>query len=568
MTVSLYCSSLLILCIATSAITQNTGTLNAINCCSRIEKSVASFSSQINSTCNRPSDAATASLQQKVSSEVAEMSTRILNVSSKVSLLQTEVSSKVSSLKSDVSSKVEAVSLQVSSLQEEVSSKVESVSSEVAGVSSKLASVSSDVSSLQEAVSTDVSSLQQKVSSEVAEMSKRILNVSSKLFLLQTEVSSKVSSLKSDVSSKVEAVSLQVSSLQEEVSSEVSSLKANVSSEVESVSSEVAGVSSKLASVSSDVSSLQEAVSSLQQAVSSLSADIKKVLDVSSALATHVSSLEKSAVSSLSADIKKVLDYSSDPFFTSCYDILQKFPDSPSGYYRIVGFSHKVYCHMSSLPYNGNKGWIRIAHLDLYNTKDCPTGFRLIETQGIRACGRPYTKKIWSCTSTFFQVEGFKYSQIHGKLVGYQVGSPDGIRSGPTININSEYVDGFSLTYGRTRKHIWTFIAGQENNGYRNYCPCAKWNANRRGVPSFVGNDYYCEGGSDDIPVKKKHIYKNDPLWDGWGCGTSEKACCKPTWFSKIINPPTSESIELRLCLDEGSNNEDVYLRGYEIYIR
>uniref|UniRef100_A0A1X7T8W5 Fibrinogen C-terminal domain-containing protein n=1 Tax=Amphimedon queenslandica TaxID=400682 RepID=A0A1X7T8W5_AMPQE len=496
MTMSLYCSSLLILCIATSAIAQNTGTLNAINCCSRIEKSVASFSSQINSTCNGPSDAAIASLQ-------------------------------------------------------------------------------ANVSALQETVSTDVSSLQQKVSSEVAEMSTRILNVSSKVSLLQTEVSSKVSSLKSDVSSKVEAVSLQVSSLQAEVSSkvatvssEVSSLKANVSSKVESVSSEVAGVSSKLASVSSDVSSLQEAVSSLQQAVSSLSADIKKVLDVSSTLATNVSSLEKSTVSSLSADIKKVLDYSSDPFFTSCYDILQKFPDSPSGYYRIVGFSDKVYCHMSSLPYNGNKGWIRIAFLDLYNTKDCPTGFRLIEKQDIRACGRPYTTNIWSCTSTYFQVEGFKYSQIHGKLVGYQVGSPDGARSGPAFNINSEYVDGFSLTYGRTRKHIWTFIAGQENNGHRNYCPCAKWNANPRAVPSFVGNDYYCEGGSDDAPVKQNYIYKNDPLWDGWGCGTSEKSCCKPTWFGKTINPPTSESIELRLCLDQGSDNEDVYLKGYEIYIR
>uniref|UniRef100_A0A1X7T8Y7 Fibrinogen C-terminal domain-containing protein n=1 Tax=Amphimedon queenslandica TaxID=400682 RepID=A0A1X7T8Y7_AMPQE len=136
-------------------------------------------------------------------------------------------------------------------------------------------------------------------------------------------------------------------------------------------------IEKSVASFSSQISSTCNGPS--DAAIASLEANV-------SALQETVSSLQE-AVSSLSADIKKVLNYSSDPFFTSCYDILQKFPDSPSGYYRIVGFSHKVYCHMSSLPYNGNKGWIRIAHLDLYNTRDCPTGFRLIESNGIRACG-------------------------------------------------------------------------------------------------------------------------------------------------------------------------------------
>ena len=332
----------------------------------------------------------------------------------------------------------------------------------------------------------------------------------------------------------------------------IASLKANVSSLQEALSS--------------DVSSLQEAVSSLQEAVSSLSADIKKVLEVSTST-TNVSSLQGSAVSSLSNDIKKVLNYSSDPFFTSCYDILQKFPDSPSGYYRIVGFSNEVYCHMSALPYTDRKGWIRIAYLDLYNTKDCPSEFKFFDFDGIRACGRPYSNG-YSCISTYFQVQNFKYSQIHGKLVGYQVGTPEGARNGAAYNINSEYVDGVMLTHGRTRKHIWTFIAGHDNNGNNNYCPCAKWYANPRYPPSFVGNDYYCESGSHHTPARPNYFYRHDPLWDGWGCGTSEKACCKPTWFHKAINPPTSDSIELRICLDEGSNNEDVLLKEYQIYIR
>ena len=44
-----------------------------------------------------------------------------------------------------------------------------------------------------------------------------------------------------------------------------------------------------------------------------------------------------------------------------------------------------------------------------------------------------------------------------GKVIGYQVGSPDG----PVSNdINGKYADGISLTHGSPHKHIWSFIGG------------------------------------------------------------------------------------------------------------
>uniref|UniRef100_A0A1X7TJ42 Fibrinogen C-terminal domain-containing protein n=1 Tax=Amphimedon queenslandica TaxID=400682 RepID=A0A1X7TJ42_AMPQE len=516
MTMSLYCSSLLILCIATSAIAKND------DCCSTIEESVANFSSQISNTCNGPSDAAIASLQANVSALQETVSTDVSSLKETVSTEVAKVSLNVEAIFSEVSllqAAVSAVSLHVSSLQVNVSALQETVSTEVGEVSLKIEAVSLNVSSLQaaaSAVSLRVSSLQVNVSSLQTELSSKIAALSKKVYSLQGKVCTKISILKLEVSFLSNKISIMKSEL-----------------------------SIKIATVSSHISFLQAKMFLLQQRIFDISVDLTILVNQSS----------------------HIYQYFTYQHFTSCYDILRKFPGSPSGYYSIVAFSDKVYCHMSSLPFNSNKGWIRIAFLDLYNTKDCPKEFRLIEKQGIRACGRPYSNT-GSCVSTYFQVQDFKYSQMHGKLVGYQVGTPDGARSGIAFNINSEYVDGISLTRGRSRHHIWTFIAGQESNGHKNYCPCANWNANPRGVPSFVGNDYYCEGGSDDIPARQNYIYKNDPLWDGFGCGTSEKACCKPTWFSKTVNPPTSDSIELRICLDEGSYNEDVLLKEYEIYIR
>jgi hypothetical protein len=59
-----------------------------------------------------------------------------------------------------------------------------------------------------------------------------------------------------------------------------------------------------------------------------------------------------------------------------------------------------------------------------------------------------------------FPTQGIQYSQICGRIIGYQVGRP-----GAFVNffrerdtVNDHYVDGVSLTYGNPRQHIWTFV--------------------------------------------------------------------------------------------------------------
>ena len=77
-----------------------------------------------------------------------------------------------------------------------------------------------------------------------------------------------------------------------------------------------------------------------------------------------------------------------------------------------------------------------------------------------------------------------------GKVIGYQVGSPDGTVGS---DINGLYIDGISLTHGTTRKPIWSFIF---ENHHASRCPCGT--SGSTSASSFVGTDYYCESGNPD----------------------------------------------------------------------
>ena len=57
-------------------------------------------------------------------------------------------------------------------------------------------------------------------------------------------------------------------------------------------------------------------------------------------------------------------------------------------------------------------------------------------------------------------------------------------------------VTGISLTHGIPRQHIWTFAASASDS-LTNFeaCPCNATTYNS--APSFVGEDYFCESGTN-----------------------------------------------------------------------
>ena len=61
---------------------------------------------------------------------------------------------------------------------------------------------------------------------------------------------------------------------------------------------------------------------------------------------------------------------------SSCKEILDKYPATPSGYYYLKTF--KVYYDMDT-EHCGSKGWTRVTHVDMSNKlQSCPGDLNLI----------------------------------------------------------------------------------------------------------------------------------------------------------------------------------------------
>ena len=265
----------------------------------------------------------------------------------------------------------------------------------------------------------------------------------------------------------------------------------------------------------------------------------------------------------------------SSPLPTSCQEVKKKQPNSPSGMYLLETANNgtiNTYCNMEELCGSGG-GWTRLAYLDMSDsTVNCPSGFRLYQSGSVRACGRPITSS-GSCVSVEFPSNGMSYSQVCGRVTGYQYTSPDGVHVSNQNNLNGDYVDGVSITRGFPHQHVWTLIAGlfETNNfGYSgNICPCATGSTQQ--VQSFVGDHYFCESALTASEWQQQ-LYTSDPLWDGQSCGSNESPCCNVTgipWFHRDYgNTTTTDYIELRVCGDEGTDNEDVPVSYYEIYVQ
>ena len=239
----------------------------------------------------------------------------------------------------------------------------------------------------------------------------------------------------------------------------------------------------------------------------------------------------------------------------------------------------QVYCDMDRVcGCNSTGGWTRVAYLNMTDpSQQCPSTLPL-QTRGSeprRLCGRTSSSG-GSCDSVTYSTFGVNYTRVCGRVIGYQSGTPDAFRNQRSQTIEGYYVDGVSLTHGSpgARQHIWTFAAGAVENNPSTYplysCPCADRAQALALVPSFVGNDYFCESG-DLNSTFTFMFFPNEPLWDGQGCGAA--SCCElnyppgvtPLWFCKQLPQTTTDDIEVRLCGSDGTENEDTPVQLIEL---
>ena len=222
----------------------------------------------------------------------------------------------------------------------------------------------------------------------------------------------------------------------------------------------------------------------------------------------------------------------------------------------------------------GSGEWYCVAHLNMSNSsQQCPSAWREYNSSGVRGCRRPEATS-GSCHATLYAT-GRQYSRVCGRVIGYQIGTTDAFGLGAVgQTIDSYYVYGVSITHGTPRNHIWTLAAGLSEGGVTVVrginCPCS--NLSDTGnifPPSFVGDNYYCESGNPANTVIDDHLYSTDPLWDGQQC---EGQCCSngksPPWFSVDLPNSTTDDIEVRICLAQGSVADDLIIQLLQLYVQ
>ena len=189
----------------------------------------------------------------------------------------------------------------------------------------------------------------------------------------------------------------------------------------------------------------------------------------------------------------------------SCSDIdAQSLLLHPSAFYWIrssSGTAVQVYCDMDRVC-GCTGGWTRVAYLNMTDpSQQCPSAWtqRNSSSEPRKLCARSSRT---GCDSVAYSTFGINYSHVCGRVIGYQYYSPNAFSNPGSQTIEGDYVDGVSLTHGSpgARQHIWTFAAGIWENNPSTFpsssCPCADRATALSRVPSFVGNDYFCESGN------------------------------------------------------------------------
>ena len=259
----------------------------------------------------------------------------------------------------------------------------------------------------------------------------------------------------------------------------------------------------------------------------------------------------------------------------SCDQIYQLTSVRSGNYWiqRCDGTSFQAYCAMEN-PCGcsgGSRAWMRVGFLNMSDpSATCPHGMSLIADP--RSCSR--NVQPGACASVWSHTNLFEYSRVCGRMTGYQESSPDAFSpwiANRQFGIDDPYVDGASMTYGFSpRKHIWTFAAGVYDNGNSGaFCPCSRPDYTGT-IPPFVGNDWFCEAGAG-LNWQRGTIYRDNPLWDGMGCQGPQSTCCttnNPPWFCRTLPEATMDNIEIRMCGNQGQNDEDVPVSQFEIYIQ
>ena len=252
----------------------------------------------------------------------------------------------------------------------------------------------------------------------------------------------------------------------------------------------------------------------------------------------------------------------------SCQQLASAFMDSGDYWLRSGnGSAVRMFCDMSS-SFGEHGGYMLVADMDMSRQADgCPATLQTrTDICGKRLCGRG--DALPGCSVVTYHTYGIPYQRVCGRVLAYQVGSPNGFFAyhlDGSLSLSEAYVDGVSLSWGSSPKnHIWTFAA-VANTSIRDVsfnCP-GEWPLPSELGPGFVDRHYFCDALSEEGLCAR-------PLWSESGCGLIN-GCSAPmlgAWFCVNLGQIVTEDIELRVCGNEDVNNEDTPLETVSLYVQ
>ena len=259
----------------------------------------------------------------------------------------------------------------------------------------------------------------------------------------------------------------------------------------------------------------------------------------------------------------------------SCGEIRDMDPSSGSRHYWLRGEEElnpgKIFCdyefeppsNLSTVVFNvgsGEGGWMRLVDWNMHNRHSrCPQGL-MQDDSPRKGCGNGRGHR---CSSLTFSTHGVPYQRVCGMVSGYLRNTSDSPlhRDCPSChgNIDEAYLKGLSITYGSPRTHIWSYVADWTRAGssHQSRRPCPS--ASNLQPPDFVGRDHYCELGGQRQPRNSKD------------CGEVESShgrCPGMPWFCRELSGPTTEDIELRVCLDPARDSEKVFVDVVKLFVQ
>ena len=481
-------------------------------------------------------------LSNATNNDIRSVATTVQRNVSQLSTQLEAANNDIRSVATTVQRNVSQLSTQLEAANNDIRSVATTVQRNVSQLSTQLEAANSDIRSVATTVQRNVSQL----STQLEAANNDIRSVATTVQRNVSQLSTQLEAANSDIRSVATTVQRNVSQLStqlEAANSDIRSVATTVQRNVSQLSTQLEAANSDIRSVATTV---QRNVSQLSTQLEAANSDIRSV---ATTVQRNVSQLS-TQLEAANSDIRSVAT-------TVQRNISQLFMELDAVYRFVISWQPQAIC--------GDGLWHRVAHLNMSDpSQQCPPAWREYNNQ-FRACGRPVSSSASRISHTY--PINHQYSKVCGRIIGIQVASPDGFHS--QRGISDTYIDGVSITYGSPRNHIWTFVGYySETATGGDACPCGNFTGNR--PQSFVGNNYYCESGN---PTENwvGQVFPNDKLWDGEKC-SHEGTCCTgantPPWFSVSLNSPTSDDIEVRICGNEGTTNEDTPIELLEIYVQ